>query len=123
MLCYIEVFFLHCIGSIGTASFYGGAAAARPHPRAQPGEFHVIVHLTIVLLVLVISSMILTRFKNKFLFFFQFFTQVPLPLLSLFLFVVVLVLVLVVGEGRQEGLVVDVEEHVDKGLEEDLEQQ
>ena len=58
MLCYIEVFFLHCIGSIGTASFYGGAAAARP----QPGEFHVIVHLTIiiVLLVLVISSMILT---------------------------------------------------------------
>ena len=60
MLCYIEVFFLHCIGSIGTASFYGGAAAARPHPRAQPGEFHVIAHLTIVLLVLVISSMILT---------------------------------------------------------------
>lgn len=47
MLCYIEVFFSHCIGSIGTASFYGGAAAARPHPRAQPGEFHVIVHLTI----------------------------------------------------------------------------
>ena len=55
MLGHIEVFFLHCIGSIGTASFYGGAAAARPHPRAQPGEFHVIV-----LLVFVISSMILT---------------------------------------------------------------
>ena len=25
------------IGSIGTASFYGGAAAARPHPHAKPG--------------------------------------------------------------------------------------
>ena len=48
------------IGSIGTASFYGGAAAARPHPHAQPGEFHVIVHLILVLLVFVISSMILT---------------------------------------------------------------
>ena len=56
MLCHIELFFLHCIGSIGTASFYGVAAASRPHPPAQLGEFHVIVHLIRVLLVFVISS-------------------------------------------------------------------
>ena len=58
-LCYIELFFWHCIGSIGTATFYG-AAASRTHPPAQPGQFHVINRPILVLLVFVISSMILT---------------------------------------------------------------
>ena len=55
MICYVILIcpFLHYIGPIG-------AAASRPCTRAQPGEFQVIVHLRLVLLVFVNSSIILT---------------------------------------------------------------
>ena len=52
ILSNIEVFFLHYTGPIGTAVFYG-AAAPRAHPHVPPGEYLVIVLVSLVLLVLV----------------------------------------------------------------------
>lgn len=59
LLCYIEMFFLHCIGSIGAATFYS-AAVSRLQPHAQPGGFHAIFHLRLVSLVFGNSFIILT---------------------------------------------------------------
>mgnify|MGYP000132114796 CR=1 FL=1 len=55
----IEIIFLYYTGPIGAATFHS-AAASRPLTRAQPGEFHIIVHLRLVLLVLLNSSLVFT---------------------------------------------------------------
>lgn len=55
----IEIIFLYYTGPIGAATFHC-AAASRPRTRAQPGEFHIIVHLRLVLLVLLNSSLVFT---------------------------------------------------------------
>ena len=49
ILCNIEVFFLHYMGRIGAVAFYG-AAALRVHPHVPPGEYLVIVLVSVVLL-------------------------------------------------------------------------
>lgn len=58
MLLFLFFFILQCslllyVGPIG-------AAASRPCTRSHPGEFHVVAHLRLVLLVFVNSSIILT---------------------------------------------------------------
>ena len=44
--CYGEILFLHYIGPISAATFYG-AAASTLSTHAQPDEFHVVVHPTL----------------------------------------------------------------------------
>ena len=55
----IEIIFLYYTGPIGAATFHC-AAASRPRTRAQPGEFHIIVHLRLVSLVSLNSSLVFT---------------------------------------------------------------